>query len=69
MVDQRSGKDRRKTHTFILDDRRTGPFCRRRAYAMLKEGENSRTRVAAKKKAWAFWAPLFKEIVFLDITC
>jgi hypothetical protein len=46
MVDQRSGEDRRKTHTFLLDERRTGPFCRRRAYAILKEGENSQIRVA-----------------------
>jgi hypothetical protein len=28
---KRSGEDRRKVHTFLLHERRLGPFCRRHA--------------------------------------
>ncbi|MGD8847683.1 MAG: hypothetical protein PVI54_19335 [Desulfobacteraceae bacterium] len=37
---QRSLEDRRKVKTFLLDERRVGPFCRRQANATLKKGKS-----------------------------
>ena len=41
MDHQRSGEDRRKVHTFLLHDRRLGPFCRRHANVLIKEKDNA----------------------------
>lgn len=38
---KRSGKDRRKVHTFLLHDRRIGPYCRRHANAIINERKNA----------------------------
>jgi hypothetical protein len=52
---KRSGEDRRKVHTFLLHERRLGPFCRRHASAVVKERKKS-------PKYWdwrlAQWKPL-----------
>jgi hypothetical protein len=45
MENKRSGQDRRQVHTFLLHDRRSGPFCRRHANAIMNE----------RKKARKYW--------------
>lgn len=52
---KRSGEDRRKVHTFLLHERRLGPFCRRHANAIINERKN-----APKYWDWQLeqWRPL-----------
>jgi aromatic ring-cleaving dioxygenase len=52
---QRSMEDRRKVNTFLLHERRVGPFCRRHPNAALKERKR-----APKYWDWRLgqWLPL-----------